>query len=159
MKVIFLDVDGVLINLSCWGKGKRSGLESRADSRCVKALNHVTDTTGAKIVVSSVWRLGGLKRIREILQSWGVTGKVIGVTPDLARTTSNSPILIAVERGDEIQAWLDASRFSIESFAIIDDDSDMKHLKPRLVKTEFEDGFTMNHASRAIELLSTVRAE
>lgn len=155
MKLIFLDVDGVLINLSCYGNGQTSDVYTRADARCVAALNRITDETGARIVVSSVWRLGGLKRIRDILRAWGVTGKVIACTPDLAHKPNGSALYVAVERGDEIQAWLDSfKRSTVESFVIIDDDADMKHLLPRLVQTEFANGLTAAHAQSAIEMLT-----
>lgn len=154
-RIVFLDVDGVLINLACFSLGgaKRSGSHSQAHPDCVRELNRITDTTGARIVVSSVWRHGGLKRIRDILRSWGVTGKVIGITPDLCRAPKDSAIIIATERGDEIQAWLDTTRFNVETFVILDDDADMKHLKPRLIQSTFEKGLTPEHADRAIALL------
>ena len=36
---------------------------------------------------------------------------------------------------------------------IVDDDSDMKHLLPRLVKTKFEPGLTAEDAAKVLELL------
>lgn len=157
MKVIFLDIDGVLNNLSCYGKGQTADVYTRADSRCVEALNRVTKETGARIVVSSVWRHAGLKKIRDILRAWGVTGKVIGCTPDLARKAQDSALYLATQRGDEIQAWLDAhaERARVDGFCIIDDDADMKHLLPKLVQTDFDHGLTQAHAERVIAMLST----
>jgi hypothetical protein len=156
LKVLFLDVDGVLINLRCYGEGARGGEYTQAHPDCVAALNRVTDETGARIVVSSVWRLGGVKKIRDILRGWGVTGKVIGCTPDLARKPKESLIWRHVERGEEIQAWLDAhaERARVDAFCIVDDDADMKHLLPRLIQTDFADGFTETHAGRCIEMLA-----
>jgi hypothetical protein len=156
MKVIFLDVDGVLINLACFsiGGAKRSGSHTQAHPDCVAALNHITDATSARIVVSSVWRLGGLKKIRDILRGWGVTGKIIACTPDLAHKAESGKLWVNVQRGDEIQAWLDGfKRSRVESFVIIDDDADMKHLAGRLVQTEFSDGLTAARADKVIELL------
>lgn len=155
MRIIFLDIDGVLVNLSCYGNGQTSDVYTRADARAVAALNSITDATGARIVVSSVWRLGGLKKIRDILRAWGVTGKVIACTPDLARPAERGKLWVAVQRGDEIQAWLDSyKRSPVESFCIIDDDADMKHLAGRLIQTDFTDGLTTAHAERAIEMLT-----
>jgi hypothetical protein len=65
-------------------------------------------------------------------------------------------IYAAEARGQEIQAWLDgAPRYGIEveSFVILDDDSDMVHLADRLVKTSFETGLLDEHVDRAIAML------
>ena len=40
-------------------------------------------------------------------------------------------------------------------FVILDDDSDMAHLMPRLVRTSFDAGLTWEHANAAIAMLST----
>jgi hypothetical protein len=162
-KIIFLDIGGVLVNRQSLMKA--SGLRSTAWPSCVEALNSVTKETGAQIVISSTWRYfhkqmgyeSPLTFMRAKLAEWGVTGKVIGCTPDLARKTNGSALYVAVERGDEIQAWLDSESYErrpVESFCIVDDDADMKHLLSRLVRTDFAEGFTQAHAARAIEMLS-----
>lgn len=148
MKVIFLDIDGVLVTLRSFAMG-RSGLHAKADPDTVAALNTIIEATGASIVISSTWRLGrgGVGRMRDTLKLWGCTGKVVDRTPDLPRPR---------ERGDEIQQWLDrreAQRGDVESFVILDDDADMAHLMPLLVQTEFERGLTTEHAEVAIRIL------
>lgn len=144
--IIFLDIDGVLVNRRSLSKA--SGLRSQADPDCVAMLNRITDATGAKIVVSSTWRMGGNRFIREKLRSWGVTGRVIGCTP----------VLKSVDRGEEIQAFIDdysKMNGDIQSFVIIDDDDDMLHLCDRLVKTQFADGLTLADSDKSIEMLTT----
>ncbi len=62
MKIIFLDIDGVL-NHMYWLK-KMKGVEGDKkffDPDCVRRLNTITDKTGAKIVLSSSWRIGKTK--------------------------------------------------------------------------------------------------
>lgn len=149
-KVIFLDIDGVLVNRASY-RLPNSGSADRAIAHpeCVAALNAITEaTTGAVIVVSSVWRAEGAPEMRGRLKGWGVHGEMIGVTPRLSRTNGR------VYRGDEIQKWLDDyTRHEISSFVILDDDSDMKHLLPRLVPTDTEQGLTMKDAQTAIEIL------
>lgn len=142
--VLFLDIDGVLVNRR--SLVHQSGMRAKADTDCVAALNRITDSTGASIVVSSTWRRGGYRFVRESLRLWGVSGRIIGCTP----------ILNCVDRGEEIQAWIDdywKVAGGIDSFVILDDDEDMLHLSDRLVKTEFEKGLTMSDADRAIALL------
>jgi hypothetical protein len=122
---------------------------------CVAALNRIIEATDARMVSSSVWRMHGVVRMREILKTWGVRGTVIGCTPDLAHPAKGKVIIEAVERGTEIQQWLDNyHRTEIEAFAIIDDDSDMNGLSPYLIQTQVEPGLTLQDAERAIRLLN-----
>jgi hypothetical protein len=69
VKVIFLDVDGVL-----------NGHESqwRVIPECVRLLNEIVERTGAKLVLSSSWRL--LSDWEPAVREYGVTGEFVGVT-------------------------------------------------------------------------------
>lgn len=154
MKILFLDFDGVLCNRESISAGYKARTASEQDPYgahpdCVAALNRILNTTGAYIVISSVWRHGGLSRMRDTLDAWGVVPKrVLSVTPSMRGEDSK-------ERGDEIQAWLDSyTRHEIEAFVILDDDSDMKHLLPKLVQTDFVIGLTEYDATRAISFLT-----
>lgn len=58
MKVIFLDIDGVL-NSNDWyvktrGIGGYNGGD--VDPKCIELINDLIDATGAKIIMSSSWR-------------------------------------------------------------------------------------------------------
>lgn len=142
--IVFLDIDGVLVNRRSLAQA--SGLRAKADTDCVAMLNKITDETGARIVVSSTWRRGGKRFIKETLRLWGVSGRVIGCTP----------LLHAVDRGAEIQSFMDEyakSNGDIKAFVILDDDDDMLHLSSRLVRTYFADGLTSANADEAIALL------
>lgn len=124
MKVIFLDIDGVLNNQIMYEDrediiGTRGGRLSR---KCIGLLNDLTDATGAKIVVSSTWRID--EDVEDYLKEAGVTGEIIGKTPVLRDRFSL--------RGNEIHAWivqneelLGESYDKYWRFIILDDDSDM----------------------------------
>jgi len=152
MKILFLDVDGVLINRKVL-MAKHAAAKLTPDVRvfdypdsvCVKLVNEILEKTGAKIVVSSCWRIGRTtEELVTLFESWGITpGAVID------RTINNWDWV----RGQEIQEWLDRHP-EVESFVIVDDDSDMAHLLPRLVKTKFEPGLQRVDADKAIALLS-----
>lgn len=165
MKIIFLDIDGVLISRASSSAPLKSiDRPAGADPSCVSALNTITDATGANLVVSSMHRLGvPLVRLRELISGWGVKAPVVGKTPRLHvnRIVSERTIEVSAPRGTEIQKWLDqheGSRFDPECFVILDDDCDMEHLSHRLVKTQFEPGLTMADAELAISMLSEVPA-
>ena len=57
MKVIFLDVDGVLNSQQLFEKCEDDQLIS-VDEDNIKNLKTIVDATGAKIVLSSSWRYG-----------------------------------------------------------------------------------------------------
>ena len=59
MKVIFLDVDGVLNSDEYFDKIKNvniCGIESEIDVEKIKLLKKAVDETGANVVLSSSWR-------------------------------------------------------------------------------------------------------
>ena len=156
MKIVFLDFDGVMNSEQWFWRGGAPGGE-QFDPESVVALNEITVRTGARIVVSSSWRhFHDDAALREILGRNGVSGLMIGSTPRLGRNEVGPPDCDfgerPAERGDEIEAWLDEHP-EVSSFVILDDDSDMRGLLPRLVQTEWKVGLTLADARRAIELL------
>ena len=175
MKIIFLDFDGVLVtrrSLRRRSPEDRKTLDEvaaiahKGDPACVGELNRVCAATGARIVVSSSWRkvgahLNSLEYVKDVLRVWGVTAEAVGVTPQLERPVcfvdaggNKRTIYQSALRGTEIQEWLTANvEPPVTNFAIVDDESDMCHLLPRLVQTEFEEGLTPAHADRLIQML------
>jgi hypothetical protein len=156
MKVLFLDIDGVLNSTDfLQRKAARNGGRvigtDHIDPDAVSRLNTIIAMTDCKVVVSSVWRFN--KTPDELylhLRKHGFVGEVIGSTPQNAKK--------GYERGHEIQEWLDTvgQQFEepVECFVILDDDSDMVHLLHRLVKTKFANGLQDEHVAKAIALLS-----
>jgi hypothetical protein len=161
MKVIFLDVDGVL-NTGRWIKeqyektGKpHSCYYSEFDPLCLQNLKELINESNAYIVISSTWRLGnhetdeGWIALMQRLNSIGVEDNVIGYTPDLSRKYNSFCC-----RGHEIQKWLnDNVNKNIESFVILDDDSDMFHLMDKLAQCDFMTGITEEVKNKALEIL------
>ena len=137
MKIIFLDIDGVL-NHTLWFQSEERKLISSENSRAmwfdpksVALLNELTDATQAYIVISSSWREGyPLEELVAILESQGVTGEIIDQTPSFT-FKQLTPVPYLVPRGCEIQAWLEqhreelADRLANAKYVILDDQSDM----------------------------------
>lgn len=139
MKVILLDVDGVL---NCWGTRERIlGLVGIED-RLVKRLARIVAFTGAEIWLISSWK-----------NSW-VCHDELGTYLDVKLAGYGLRIAGMIDydvdpekRGYEVMLWLyEWSRDNwkgedIESFVILDDEwfdySDWSPLKGRVVKTEF----------------------
>ena len=153
MKVIFLDIDGVLNNHDTLGLDRYIPTKIIDGQRildhlspwCMWQLNDIIKETGAKVVISSAWRsAGSVNWFQEVFESYGFEGEVIDKTPVLYK-----------ERGIEIQKWLDDNKcLNIESFVILDDDSDMLHLLRYLVKTENEYGLRRKHIKKAVKVLN-----
>lgn len=159
MRVIFLDIDGVLNSQRYFESGAidPSGLswgKSQIDPEAVSRLNTLVAETGAKIVISSSWRhMWSLGEMKKMLGERGFehVDDIIDITPTLDGV-----------RGDEILDWLEnqeeGSRIGGESvgdFVIIDDDSDFPHpgQSEKLVQTNHEVGLTDLDVRRAISVL------
>jgi len=123
----------------------RPSHEFRLDRVAVERVNRLLERTGAKVVVSSVWRIGrSIEALQAVLEEYGFRGKVIGRTPQLR----------AAVRGEEIREWLVTHpSFEVESFVIIDDDADMVDLSDRPVQTSHRFGICNRHVRDAVELL------
>ena len=158
MKVIFLDIDGVLNSgkyIKSLGADLWDNPVNQMDPVAVARLNTITVATKAKIVVSSSWRLPFLTHptplpaLQACMKSYGIAGDIIGMTCEKANAVRN-------RRGKEIQKWINDNYSNIEKFVIIDDDSDMGRLRVHQVLTKFEDGLQDFHADRIIEILGRV---
>lgn len=130
MKVIFLDIDGVL-NVIPQGHDAFGGI---FHSDFVDNLKRIIDETDAKIIISSSWRHSGLQKMLDMWEFRNLPGEVIGVTPDLYRFLDFEGERTMV-RGDEIQAVLNIHS-EITHYVILDDDTDMlKHQLGNFVQT------------------------
>lgn len=142
MKVIFLDVDGVLNHSGCpeWEQGDHRVL----DPECVRRVREVCDRTGARIVVSSTWRLGnGMDILRA---EFGP--RIIGETPSIDRKVGG--LYVSVPRRDEIAAWIDEHP-DVTPACVIDDEWDAGLLGVAFVKTSFTGGGFTDNRMRAVE--------
>lgn len=163
MKIIFLDVDGVL---NAGQKVVVPGspgfyLPDWVIPKAVEHLNRIIDATGAKLVISSTWRIGKtLAELREMFSGVGVRGEIIGKTENgdcLWHLMGGYPNCDAAHRGFEIKDWLD-NRFRVfgdrpKRFIIIDDSSDLAPYLDRHVHTGCYTGLTRRKVNEAIRLL------
>lgn len=126
MKVIFLDIDGVLnvIPMHCGGHDEFGGI---FHPHFVENLRSIIDSTGAKIVLSSTWRMSGIDKNRAMWKHRNLPGELIDVTPieyflpDWFKGDYDNNE--SFPRGGEIKFWLDEN--PVDAYVIIDDDTDM----------------------------------
>ena len=150
--VVFLDFDGVVETIY-WEKDKdgswsfnihKIGRASLNNKQAIGWLNELYNKIPYDIVVSSSWRIGmTLMQLQDLITESGFNPniKVIGMTPILYQA-----------RGLEIQKWIDDNNFK-NKFIIIDDDSDMCHLLPVLVRCDCQLGVTIYDYQKALRLL------
>lgn len=155
MKVIFLDIDGVL-NSRAYDRKRNWNEQTDIDETRLPLVKKIVDETGANIVLSSTWRehwnvdprlcdSDGIY-INNTFAKYGL--KIYDKTPDLG---------IAFDRPDEIKVWLDSTEEIIERFVIIDDYRyTWGKLSDNFVKTNpnFGLGLEEEHAQKAIEILN-----
>lgn len=151
MKVIFLDIDGVL--------NRYVPNTPQFCPKCVEQINRVLATTEAHVVVSSSWRQlmidqdSGradmtIEGFSMMLRTHGIYGlKIIGhIGPDLDDYT----------RGGLIRKWLKTHRFeAVDRYVVIDDcDEGISAESLPFVKTNPNDGLTLDAANDVIRLLN-----
>ncbi len=132
MKIIFLDIDGVL-NSDLWDKSSKSKVidfpENQFDPKLIELFNKITEKTTEKIVLTSTWRLEyDLDFMQNLFNRVGIRAEIIAYTPDLKKGNDY------VVRGNEILKWckdnetlLGSKTLDYTDFIIIDDNSDMLH--------------------------------
>jgi hypothetical protein len=106
MKVIFLDIDGVL---NCKATRNPRNLPYVVDPKLLRRFKRLLDRTGAKVVLTSTWRYdpAGLFSARRIGLPF------IDVVPDMPKRP----------RRDEVLAWLKRHP-RVTRYAILDDEDD-----------------------------------
>lgn len=139
MKLIFLDIDGVLNSTLFWREypqadrrkyyktihpeGNVSGAD--IDKTAIEMLNKMVGQTGCQIVISSTWRrVHELSEIQSMFEHNGFNYQIFGKTPILKCQG------LSVPRGLEIKAFLinnfpDHKERDKVRYVILDDDSDM----------------------------------
>jgi len=124
MKVIFLDIDGVLATTSCYGKGTNNKWGAYMfDQKAVIYLNYIISETGAEIILSSDWRNNyTLHEMREIFCHNGVLKGPIGFTPSLKTYTGDN---LEGGRADEIKKWLQDNAWKDDTKWVAIDDLNM----------------------------------
>jgi hypothetical protein len=122
MKVIFLDIDGVLNVMY----PERDEYGSIFHPHLVDNLKMIIDATGAKLVISSSWRHSGEIIMKEMWKFRNLPGEVIGITPwfiDDEPRDEKLSFKEEAERGREIDAYM-KDHPEITNYVIIDDDDD-----------------------------------
>ena len=168
MKIIFLDIDGVL-----------STQNTRFfffESSCVNRLNKILEQSKAKIVISSTWRKGRtIEQLKDLFLHQGHRHKEINnpIIIDPTLLIDKTPVLSDNQqedfklkkhlnpelfgRGLEISVWIDLTKDNIESYLVLDDDiADIAPHLHRHVKTDCYLGLQDNDIEPSLKILNTI---
>ena len=175
MKVLFLDIDGVLnsenwlgyrlyciknnmfnevINFVNTNDERIKYKLSMIDDRAIANLNRIIEETGCKVVLSSSWRSSIESEnifTQNLLKLKGFKYEFYDVTPRLWFSD------FSIRRGEEIKFWLDkeSEKHEIESFVILDDDSDMlPEQMNNFIHVDGQVGLTDRDVLTAIKILN-----
>jgi hypothetical protein len=137
IKVIFLDIDGVLNSAQ-----DRFSYTIETDKH-LQLLKQLVDKTNARIVLSSSWRLVDSCLFQVIKRLEDFNMKLLDVTWKRMKGP----------RGEEIRDWL--SKHDVKSFVILDDEADMcEYTKTKLVQTDPMIGLVEKDVDKAIAILN-----
>ena len=176
MKVLFLDIDGVLNSDNWFGYRLyciKNNMYNRVlnfidtndentehkltmiDDRAIANLNRIVEETGCKVVLSSSWRSSGESEnvfTQYILKLKGFKYELYDVTPRLWDKE------FGTQRGEEIQLWMnkESEKHEIESYVILDDDSDMlPEQMNNFIHVDSNIGLTYKDVCKAIKILNS----
>lgn len=166
MKIIFLDIDGVI---------STEKSHYALDKDACDLLGKIIDATDAKIVISSSWRRNTVEDTKEELTTirhsvpfpFPYADRIVGVTIR-AYAYIMQGIHLSIPRGVEIKQWIDTHIHSENgknwnykeigvdfNYVILDDDSDMLlEQAEHLVKTDTLLGLSEDDVERAIKILN-----
>lgn len=160
MRVLFLDIDGVLNSASYRKSAPSTGdidvdfrdlarrLPTLLDAWCVRRVQSICDDTGAVIVLSTSWRVLGLDVVRPILRDAGLTADVVD---KIGREGGGR------SRGMAIRAWVGYHRDVADggAWVALDDRRDVYEDLGALhcVMTDDAHGITDDDARAAVLLL------
>lgn len=147
-KVIFLDIDGVIQSPRYCVSTQQTGVMCAFEPAAMNFLRIILENTGAKIVISSTWRIGDYETSRnELKMIFCACG--YSEIAEAFHTDWRTENLNAI-RGTEIKEWLDRHK-NIKEYLILDDDNDMlPEQKDRFVKTDPMNGFLLQHFDDAL---------
>jgi len=152
MKIIFLDIDGVV---NPWRSERDSS--GRFGQKALENFKLIMDTAADTfVVITSSWRFHHtLSEMKEFFHQAGISpGRILDITPDLRR--DEGQIRHDPGRNEEIRAWLDQHP-EVEKFAIIDDVDfeQMEGLEEHFFQTQFEEGLTLDQSLKIMNHLDS----
>ncbi len=164
MKVIFLDIDGVL-NSNFWNDAHQREISdgSLIDEEKIHLLGRLIKSTNAKVILHSGWKfwfdsnMNPLRKeaenLKNMLKKEGV--ELEGMTPDYTTEEIRKSKKFSLVKADEILAWI-AEHDSMDAWIVIDDlDLHNEEIKKHQIRTDANVGLTVEDVREAEKMLDT----
>lgn len=119
MKILFLDIDGVL-NSREYDRRRNWNEQTDIDETRLPLVKEIIDKTGAKIVLISTWR-NHWDRDESLCDEDGMYINRLFSKYGLAIYDKTQDLGLLSKRKDEVKTWLAEHKSDIESFVILDD--------------------------------------
>lgn len=119
MKILFLDIDGVL-NSREYDRKRNWNEQTDIDETRLPLVKEIIDKTGAKIVLISTWR-SHWDRDESLCDEDGMYINRLFSKYGLAIYDKTQDLGLLSKRKDEVKTWLAEHKSDIESFVILDD--------------------------------------
>ena len=165
MKIIFLDVDGVL-NSEVWNQNHKIETENGflIDEKAIKLLSYLVKKSGAKIVLHSGWRFWfdekfspirkESENFKNLLDKNGLS--FYDFTPDLTTEEIRKNGKFSLAKPKEILLWLN-NHSDISNWVVIDDIVlNNKTIQKHQVAPDNKIGLTLADIEKAIKLLEDI---
>lgn len=156
MKVLFLDVDGVLNYVGC---DAYYGSVYFVVEEKLQMLTEIIDRTGAQIVLTSTWRYGFADQLlgQESFEA-DLYEALVNIMEEHGLEIYDCTGEAQLTRGVEIALWLQAAEEEIEAFAILDDmeSGQFGQYESFLIQTDIEKGLNRYHVESAIQMLNEI---
>ncbi len=138
MKIIFLDIDGVLNSKTFYKTVDRTKKDwNRFNPLAIEMIRRLIEEFKASIVISSTWRYAFVKELKnELIKS--------GLIKYLHKDWK-TPEIYPSHRGEEINLWLDNHPEAIDYVIIDDDENILEEQKNWFIRTDTEEGMTEEH--------------
>lgn len=163
MKVVFLDIDGVL-NSNYWNGSHQIEISNGEyiDEKKVKLFAQIIEKTGAVIVIHSGWRFWfddklkptrkGASNLVGMLRKYNLA--LYDKTPDFTTEEIRRTRKFSLVKANEIFAWL-VSHTEVTNYLVIDDlDLHNDELRKYQIRTDSTVGLTELDVENSIRILN-----
>lgn len=158
-RILFLEIEGVLVHEI----SRRTDLlllgpdPKRFDNGfkpSITALNRITETTNAQVIVTSHWSSMGVGVLEDRLKQWGMTGRMADIVPS------------GKTRAEQITKWFDLTKrpesfegqfAPVSSFVILDTQPIEGYEENTVLVSAKTGGLLAPDADKAINILTSVK--
>ena len=169
MKVIFLDIDGVLNSTDYMHELIDNNVHEYEyfiyqfiDDNAVNIILNLCKEYNLKLVITSSWRHFDLKSTLEYFNEienkklWPLIPYIIGVTPR-AWIENEQGYFDTLDRGYEIEKYLNENK-EIDEYVILDDDTDMlEPQKEHFIHIDSKHGLNDSYVDKIKKILNIVK--